>query len=81
MSNVKVMSRVAELKAKLEAVSIWSRADSVKVLSDIAKELDEPTSARVSAIKELNLMHGFNEAQEINVKGGLDLKWMVKVVG
>jgi hypothetical protein len=61
MSNSKVLAKVAELKSKLEAKILWKREDSVKALSVIAKEDDLPTAARVSAIKELNAMHGFNE--------------------
>ena len=80
MRNIKVYTRVNELKAKLEAKSIWKRKDSVQVLSEIAKEMEQPTSARVSAIKELNLMHGFNEAQKVTIDGGLDVTWKVNIV-
>jgi hypothetical protein len=70
--NVKVQSRIDELKKKLEKKQLWTRENSVKVLGSIAAGKDMPTAARVSAIKELNAMHGFNEPTKhdhnVNVK-------------
>jgi len=61
MKNVKIASRVKELKAKLESKQLWSREHSVKVLANIALQKDAQLSAKVSAVKELNMMHGYNE--------------------
>lgn len=63
MADVKVSSRVKELKKDLAEKSLWSRLDSVKVLSEIAKGEDpdaKPTD-RVNATKALNQMHGWDK--------------------
>jgi len=60
-AETKVASRVNELQAKLESKQLWSREHSVRVLAGIAVQKDAQLSAKVSAVKELNLMHGYNE--------------------
>ena len=60
-AHAKVAPRLAELKAKLESKQLWSREHSVKVLANIALQKDAQLSAKVSAVKELNMMHGYNE--------------------
>jgi len=69
MKNVKIASRVKELKSKLENKQLWSREHSVKVLANIALQKDAQLSAKVSAVKELNLMHGYNEPTSLNISG------------
>lgn len=67
MAEAKVASRVDELRSKLEKKQLWTREMSVKVLGSIAAGKDDaPHSARVSAVRELNLMHGYNEPQKID---------------
>jgi phage terminase small subunit len=65
-NDVKVLSRVKELKAKLESKQLWSREHSVKVLANIALQKDAQLSAKVSAVKELNMMHGYNEPTKVD---------------
>lgn len=74
MSDVKVTSRVKELRDSLAAKSLWSRERSVIRLAKIADESDSNTEA-IAAVKELNAMHGFNAPtkSELTVKGGLVL--------
>ena len=63
MANGKVGLRVAELRKELEEASLWTRLDSVQVLSEIAKGKDpeaKPTD-RVNATKALNQMHGWDK--------------------
>jgi phage terminase small subunit len=68
MADGKVSGRVAELRAVLAERQLWRREDSVEVLAKIAKEDPEaPHSAIVSAVKELNAMHGFNEPTKVDV--------------
>ena len=68
MADAKVAQRVAELRAALAERKLWRREDSVEVLAKIAKEDPEaPHSAIVSAVKELNAMHGFNEPTKVDV--------------
>jgi phage terminase small subunit len=59
LSNVKVASRVDQLKAKLEAKALWTRQDSVEALRNIAIDSEARANEIVAAIKELNAMHGY----------------------
>lgn len=58
-----IRGRIAELKKKLADKNLWTREKSVRVLSDIADNA-EKDSDKVSAVKELNSMHGFKEAEK-----------------
>jgi hypothetical protein len=62
----KVEGRVKELKQELANVSLWSREKSVEVLADIAGGTEYKGTEKVSAVKELNAMHGFNEPIKID---------------
>lgn len=74
-----VQARVAELKEALTAKCLWTREQSVEVLKEIAtRQGDEVLGIspardadRISSIKELNAMHGFNAPIEHNVKADL----------
>lgn len=69
MANSKVRGRVIELQAKLAEIALWTREDSVNVLKSIATdEFNAKPAERVSAVKELNAMHGFNAPQVIDHK-------------
>jgi hypothetical protein len=63
MADAKIALRVAQLKQDLAEKSLWTRLDSVKVLSDIAKgeDPDAKPADRVNATKALNLMHGWDK--------------------
>lgn len=65
MSDVKVTSRVEELRGKLEKKELWTREMSVKALIGAYKE-GNPT-AKIAAVKELNSMHGFNAPTKLDV--------------
>tara|TARA_R110000851_G_scaffold40631_1_gene102320 strand:- start:130 stop:444 length:315 start_codon:yes stop_codon:yes gene_type:complete len=66
-AHAKVRPRINELKSNLEEQQLWSRENSVKVLAGIAGNDGLSTSARVSSVKELNAMHGFNEPVKIDL--------------
>ena len=61
--NAKVALRIQELKQELKQElvkrTLWTRESSVKVLARIALK-GERDSDKISSIKELNAMHGFN---------------------
>ena len=59
MADGNVSVRVSELQAKLQAKQLWTREQSVNALADIVQG-DSRAGEKVSAIKELNSMHGFN---------------------
>ena len=69
MADAKVSLRVNELRAALADKALWTREDSVKTLAVIARGGEAKASEIVSAIKELNLMHGFNAPIDINLGG------------
>lgn len=75
MAGVKVRARVNELRAQLEAgmakKQLWTREMSVRALIT-AYRIASP-GVKVAAVRELNLMHGFNAPVEsnVNVKGSL----------
>lgn len=74
MKNTKVAQRVAELKAKLEVKAIWTREMSVQALVGVINSSDKGTEI-VSAVKELNSMHGYEAPKktDLRVSGGLVL--------
>ncbi len=62
----KVLIRISELKAALVTKILWTRERSVDVLSKIAEEDIYKGGEKVAAVRELNLMHGFNEPIKID---------------
>lgn len=67
----KVSARIAELKAALATKVLWTREDSVHTLREIATDSEAKAAEKVSAIKELNLMHGFNAPTKVEIGGNL----------
>lgn len=66
MRDGKVSVRVDELKSALASKALWTREMSVKAL--VAAYREGKPSDKISAVKELNAMHGFNAPQKIDVK-------------
>ena len=64
--NHKVATRVLELKSALTEKGLWSRQQSVDVLSGIATS--GRAGEKVAAVKELNSMHGYNEPAKLDVR-------------
>ena len=69
MANGDVSVRVAELKKALSDKQLWSREMSIKALVQAYRE--GSGAVKVSAIKELNAMHGYNEPAKLNVNGNV----------
>jgi hypothetical protein len=65
-----VVARVAEHRADLAKRSLWSREDSVRSLMGVIRDA-ERASDIVSAVKELNAMHGFNAPQKVEHSGAV----------
>ena len=61
MSDTNISLRVEELRKQLSDISVWDRADSVEVLAQIARGIESTNMERISSVKELNAMHGFNK--------------------
>lgn len=57
----KVETRIAELREALVKKQLWTREMSVNILGNIAIK-SRFDNCKVAAIRELNLMHGFNSS-------------------
>lgn len=73
MRHPEIAPRVASLKEAIAIAAIWTRLDSVKTLAEIAQGEDAKANEKVSAIKELNAMHGFNAPTKLEVSGNFTL--------
>lgn len=63
-ADPKVSARIESLKADIQDKAVekelWSRVDSIVVLKEIATDQEARGNEKVSAVKELNAMHGFS---------------------
>jgi hypothetical protein len=73
MRHPEVGPRVAALKNALAETAIWTRIDSLRALSEIATMEEARANEKVSAIKELNAMQGFNAPTKHEVAGNFSL--------
>ena len=69
MKNHKVTTRVAELKTETAQHQLWTREMSVKGLMSAYKLAQQHGQATgmTGAVKELNIMHGYNEPTKMAV--------------
>lgn len=72
MANGEISGRVQQLKEQLSSKALWTRLDSVMALQTAISIAENKNDAKglVSAIKELNAMHGLNEPSKIELTGG-----------
>lgn len=82
MNDSKIIARVAELKSQVADKQLWTREMSVKGLMSayrIALEAKSSTGM-TGAVKELNIMHGYNEptkhSVELKFKPITDEDWL-----
>jgi len=82
MSNTNVAQRVAELKAAVAERVVWTMADSLNVLSTIAKGIDQDAkpSDKVNAVKAINAMIGLDAPSKLNVNGNMMHEIVRKVI-
>ena len=69
MSKGNIRARIAELKSQVAEKQLWSREMSVKALVQAYRE--GSGAVKVSAVKELNAMHGYNEPSKLNITGNM----------
>ena len=74
-----VAARIAELKADVRKLELWSKEDSIKALISIIKAPDKASDV-VAAVKELNNMHGFNSATELKHTGDIAITQIVRKI-
>lgn len=69
MKNPKVATRIGELKTQVADKQLWTREMSVKgLISAYRIALEAKTSTGMTAaVKELNIMHGYNEPTKLSV--------------
>lgn len=73
LNEGKIRARVDELKAKVVEKQLWTREMSVKGLIQayrIAQDAKTSTGM-TAAVKELNVMHGFNEPTKLSITGNM----------
>lgn len=71
MAHPKVAERVKELKSMLVEKVLWTRDMSVKALVQTFKE--SSGSVKVACVKELNQMHGYNEATKLQIDANIGI--------
>lgn len=74
-----VAARIAELKADVRKLELWSKEDSIKALISVVKTPDKASDV-VAAVKELNNMHGFNSATELKHSGDIGITQIVRKI-
>ena len=73
MADSNVSTRVAELRDAAAERVVWTMADSLDVLSTIAKGIDQDAkpSDKVNAVKAINAMIGLDAPSKLNVNGDM----------
>jgi hypothetical protein len=67
----KVALRLKELKDALASKQLWTREQSV---AQLVSELDgDRAGDRISAVKELNAMHGYNAPTKLDIRGSVSV--------
>lgn len=73
MANGEVAGRVRALKTELANKSLWTREQSVGVLSGVVNAGDAKHSDRISAVTVLNRMQGFDAPTKHEVAGSVSI--------
>ena len=82
MKNSKVALRVDELRSQVVEKQLWTREMSVKGLIQayrIAQDARTSTGM-TAAVKELNVMHGFNEPTKLSITGNMVTRVVREVI-
>lgn len=80
MADDKITARVEELRAALSDKQLWSRVDSVVELVNTLHHHESKATDKISAVKVLNEMHGYNAPTTVNLGGSVDMQWTINVV-
>jgi hypothetical protein len=67
MRHTHISHRVNVLKEELNRKSLWTREEAVNILKSLLHDDSCRKNDIINAIKELNKMHGFEEAKKLDV--------------
>jgi len=73
-SDAKVAQRIALLREELASKSLWTREQSVAVLSAVVGDREARHGDRINAVKVLNDMQGFNAPAKVEHSGGISMQ-------
>jgi hypothetical protein len=73
MNEGKIRARIDELKSMVVEKQLWSREMSVKGLIQAYRVAQDAktSTGMTAAVKELNVMHGFNEPTKLSITGNM----------
>ena len=71
--NGEVTARVKELREELANKSLWTREQSVAVLAGVVAAMDAKHGDKISAVKVLNDMQGFNAPTKVDIAGNVSI--------
>lgn len=70
-ADAKVALRVTFLREELANKSLWTREQSVAVLKEVVEAGDAKANDKISAVKVLNDMQGFNAPAKVELSGAV----------
>jgi len=73
MKKGEVGARVASLRKELADKSLWTREQSIAVLSGVVGDVEARHGDKISAVKVLNDMQGFNAPVKLDVAGSVSI--------
>jgi phage terminase small subunit len=71
--NGEITARVDELREALANKALWTREQSVAVLVDVIGDGESRGTDKISAVKVLNDMQGFNAPTKLEVSGKFNI--------
>jgi hypothetical protein len=77
--NSDVVARLAELRKELADKGLWSREDSIRAMIEVIVEPDNQ-GCKISAVKVINEMQGFNAPLKSEVTGNTTVTSIVRVI-
>jgi len=72
-SDAKVALRVATLREELANKSLWTREQSVAVLAGVVGDVEARHGDKISAVKVLNDMQGFNAPTKLELAAKVNI--------
>jgi len=77
--NSDVVARLAELRKELADKGLWSREDSIRAMIEVI-EVPDNQGCKISAVKVINEMQGFNAPLKSEVTGNTTVTSIVRVI-